>query len=122
MPDAQAYADQLQQLAPPGRAFPRDRDSSFGRFCLGWGDEFGRADARGADLIEEAFPDTTDELLPDWERVAGLPDPAIPAPVTLGDRRAALIHRLTANGDPSPQSFIDLVAALGFAATITTHI
>jgi uncharacterized protein YmfQ (DUF2313 family) len=121
MPNNQAYADQLLQLAPPGKAWPRDRGSMLGLLCLAFGDEFGRLDARALRLIEEADPRTTNEMLADWERFTALPDPAIPTPVTLGDRRAALATRLLSRGDPRPAAFIALVAIYGFTATITTH-
>jgi len=121
--DAAAYGTMLQQLAPPGKAWPRDPDSQLGALCLGFGDEFARLDARALDLIEEAYPNTTDEMLPDWERVAGLPDPAIPAPADVPTRRAALVARLTEADGQNAADYIRMIAdAFGYAATITNHI
>lgn len=119
--DAAAYGNELQQLLPPGLAWPRDPASQLGLLCLAFGDEFARIDGRALDLIEEAYPDTTDEMLPDWERVAGLPDPAIPAPVTRADRLAALAARLTEDAGQSDDDYIALIAGFGYAAAITHH-
>ena len=120
--DAAAYATQLGQLLPPGRALPRDPSSQMGALLLAFGDEFARLDARCDDLIEEIDPRTTEELLPDWEQMVGLPDPAIPAPVTIDDRRSALIAKLLSRGDPRPAAFIAIAAAYGVGASIRTHV
>ena len=85
------------------------------------GDEFARLDARALVLIQEAYPDTTNEMLTDWERVAGLPDPAIPAPVAYADRIAALLDRLTGIAGQSADDYTDLAEAYGYAVTITNH-
>jgi uncharacterized protein YmfQ (DUF2313 family) len=117
-----AYADQLARLLPPGKAWSRDPASELGQLLLALAAEFARLDGRTLDLIEEIDPRTTVEMLPDWERVAGLPDPAIPVPTTLADRRSALAARLLSRGDPRPSAMIAIAAAYGFVATITTHI
>ncbi len=85
----------------------------------GLADEFARLDARGLRLIEEADPRTTVELLPDWERLCGLPDPAIPPPIGTAARRAAIASRLVSVAGQSTADYIDVVALFGYAATIT---
>lgn len=68
------YARQLDALLPRGRAWSRDPDLLMRSLTLGLADEFARVDARADKLISEILPNTTLEMLQDWERVAGLPD------------------------------------------------
>ena len=74
MATAEQYRQALQSLLPPGPAFTREPNALLTKLLDALAQELYRADLRAAQLIDEAFPDTTTELLPDWERVAGLPD------------------------------------------------
>lgn len=108
----EAYAQQLAALLPQGRAWSAEPDSKLSALLRGFAEELARADARGDDVLRE-MPLTTNELLPDWERVAGLPDDcAIPAQ-TVDERRAALLARLITTGGQSRKYYLDLIAALG---------
>ena len=121
MADGPSYAAMLRQLLPPGAAWSRDPASKMGALMLALAQEPARLDARALDLIEEADPRTTNEILSDWERVAGLPDPNIPAPTTLAARQTALLDRLVSRGGLAQADFINLIGRFGYAATITTH-
>lgn len=114
------YRDQLKALLPPGHAWTRDPGTTFEKLLDGMAQEWARLDARGDQLIREAIPSTTSELLPDWERVAGLPDDCGgQQSETLQGRRADLIAKLTSTGGQSPAYFIAVAAALGYTITIT---
>ena len=119
---ADDYLAHLQALLPPGPAWPRAADAALTRQLAGLALELARVDARAAAVVEEADPRTTAELLLDWERVAGLPDPCV---VTAGDeqttaqRRDALAARLTLLGAQTPAYYLALAGALGYAITIT---
>lgn len=113
------YLSQLQALLPTGAAWPRDPDATLTQFLAAFADELARLDARGEQLLDETDPHSTFELLADWERVAGLPDPCVTDAQTSGQRRDALVARLTSTGGQSRQYFIDLAAALGFTVSIT---
>lgn len=119
------YLAQQQALLPRGKAWPRSRDARMTKILQANADGFARVDRRVDDLIEEADPRTTSELLSDWEEVAGLPDPCVVASgatQTKEQRRAALVAKLTAQGGQSRQFFIDLAAALGFpGATVDEY-
>jgi len=119
---AASYAIELTQLLPPGIAWPRDPNSELGQLLLAWAQEFARLDQRCDDLMNEIDPRTTEEMLPDWERFTGLPDPAIPAPTTIEGRQIALCARLLSRGDPRPATFIAMAETFGYAATITLHV
>jgi uncharacterized protein YmfQ (DUF2313 family) len=82
---------------------------------------FARVVARGRDLIEEMDPRTTTELLPDWERVLGLPGDCPSPPTTLAGRRGAVWAKLLGNDSPTPQHFVAIAAAVGYTATVTEY-
>ncbi|MGI8839774.1 MAG: YmfQ family protein [Caulobacteraceae bacterium] len=118
---AAQYQDALLRMLPPGKAWPRDPASTMGLLALGLADEFARLDQRGLDLIEEADPRTTLELLGDWETTAGLPDPAVAPPVALDHRRAVLHDRLVNLAGQSAADYVALALRFGYPATVTVH-
>jgi uncharacterized protein YmfQ (DUF2313 family) len=117
--NAAHYLSQLQALLPPGVALSVGADGVLTDLLRALADELARVDGRGEVLIAEADPRTTSELLADWERVAGLPDPCTGPLATLQERRAALVVKLTATGGASPAYFVAVAAAIGYAITIT---
>ena len=116
---AEAYRDQLLALAPPGSALPVDPDSNWARLLQALADELARVDARAENLVDEADPRTTYELLSHWESIAGLPDPCATDEQNIEQRRNALLGKLAGTGGQSRQYFIDLAKDLGYAVTIT---
>ncbi|MEF3074137.1 putative phage tail protein [Methylobacter sp. Wu1] len=113
------YLSQLQALLPQGGAWPRNSGTVQARLLAALAEEFARVDARIEALFDEADPRTTTELLPDWERVAGLPDDCVGQPASINERRAMLVARITNIGGQSRQFFINLAQQLGYAITIT---
>lgn len=113
------YLQQLQNHLPSGPAWPRDVESLTTKILDSFAEEYARIDGRIDNLIDEADPRTTLELLPDWERVVGLPDPCVQAAQTVQERRAALLAKLTTLGGQSIAFFIELAAYLGYTITIT---
>jgi uncharacterized protein YmfQ (DUF2313 family) len=117
------YVEALENLLPLGPAWPREYDSTLmkliGGFAEIWGDP---VDARAADLLErESDPRLTIELLPDWERAWGLPDPCYTAPLTIDERHLALMMRMTMIGAQSREFFISAAAQIGYAISITEY-
>lgn len=83
-------------------------------------EEWARIDARGEQLIVDALPLTSTELLSDWERNAGLPDKcAGTLETTMQGRLNALVAKLTSNGGQSIPYFIAVAKALGYEITIS---
>jgi uncharacterized protein YmfQ (DUF2313 family) len=117
------YTKALLSLLPRGQAWPRDPFSTLVLAMTGLADYWGVVDGRAADLLEiESDPRATRELLPDWERNWGLPDPCLTNPPTdLNARRLALVTKMTMLGGQSRQFFIDLAAAYGYTITITEY-
>jgi len=119
MLSADSYARQLKQLLPMGAAWNLDAGSRLSALLRGLAEEFARVDGRAAALIEEADARTTFELLTDWERVLGLPDPCVIGEQSFAQRRAAVVARLVGLGGQTPAYFIGVAAALGYTITVT---
>ena len=118
----QDYAQQFLALLPYGQAWPRHPLSTLVLTCEGLSDYWGFVDGRAADLLEvESDPRSTVELLPDWERNWGLPDPCYTAPQTIGQRQLALVMRMTMQGAQSREFFISVAAMIGYTITITEY-
>jgi uncharacterized protein YmfQ (DUF2313 family) len=115
------YREAFFNLLPNGQAWPKHAlDSVLYGTVDGLCEYWGFVDGRAADLLErESDPRQTIELLPDWERNFGLPDPCYTAPQTIAERQAALIARMTLWGSQSKAFYINFAAKLGYTITIT---
>ncbi|MBI1407287.1 MAG: DUF2313 domain-containing protein [Caulobacter sp.] len=116
--DTDAYAAQLMGLLPTGPAWSRDRDVGLGDLLTGMAAELARFEARTDDLIEEADPRTAFEMMEDWERVLGLPDPCTVAATSLSARRVAAWRKLAFQAGQTRAFYIALAASLGFEIEI----
>lgn len=95
MVEAPGYDVIAVQLLPHGPAWSRRTGSTMRKVTAALSRTFARVDAYLDALSREIFPSTCDESIVAWETFAGLPhactgDP----PVTLEDRRAALVAKL----------------------------
>lgn len=112
------YAPALKSLLPSGRIwdFPIDSDAYALLRALAY--SLSRVEIRGQDLLREFHPSTMNELLPDWERVLGLPgDNPIP-PTTLAGRRGAVLAKLLGHGDPTNEFFENLAESLSYDGAV----
>jgi uncharacterized protein YmfQ (DUF2313 family) len=117
------YRDAFLELLPQGQAWPKHSiDSVLWQAVDGLCNYWGFVDGRAGDLLErESDPRQTVELLPDWERNFGLPDPCYAAPQTIAERQIALVARMTLWGSQSRQFYINFAAQLGYTITISEY-
>jgi uncharacterized protein YmfQ (DUF2313 family) len=116
------YTEAFNALLPQGHAWPRSDDSILMKVCRGLCEYWGTVDGRAADFLErESDPRLTIEMLPDWERNWGLPDPCYEAPQTIDQRHLALMMRMTMLGSQSREFFIQVAAMIGYTITITEY-
>lgn len=115
-----AWARALKQLLPPSTVLWTLTPGSTMTLALeALATELARIEGRGLDLLEEADPRTTTELLPDWERMLGLPDGCVVELLeTTAERRLVITEKYTARGGQSPAYFIGQAAKLGVIATV----
>jgi len=111
----------FQALLPRGRVWNRDPDSAQTKVVAGLTKSYTRLTQRCNNLLIDAFPATTYELLPEWEATLGLPDPCSgPAPSTQM-RRSQVVARITNMGGQSAAFFIGFAQKLGYGITITNY-
>ena len=119
---ASHYREQLKALLPPGRAFPRERGGTLDDLLDALAQELARVDLRSDELAADAVPIATTELLPDWERVAGLPDNCSGLLAeTIQARRNDLVSKLSSSGGQTAAYFIAVAAALGYDVSIEEY-
>jgi uncharacterized protein YmfQ (DUF2313 family) len=113
------YAEALANLLPVGPAWPRERERILMQTVRGLAEIWGFVDQRAADLLEiESDPRKTIEILPEWERAWGLPDPCFGEPLSVHDRQIMLVWKMTLKGGQSRAFFIDMMHRVGHEITI----
>jgi uncharacterized protein YmfQ (DUF2313 family) len=119
---ADDYLAAFQALLPRGRVWPRDADATLTAVASGLTQVYARSNARANDLIAEAFPTTTFQMLPEWESTLGLPDPCAGESPTVQQRRAQVMARFCGIGGQSVAYIVDFAHSLGYLITITQYV
>lgn len=116
------YWHAITALLPQGIAWPRWPTATIMEAFRGWAGIMGFVDNRDGDLLErESDPRQTVEMLDQWERAWGLPDPCYEGPQTIGERQKHLVLRMTMLGAQSRQFFIDAAAFIGYTISISEY-
>lgn len=76
---------------------------------------------RATNLLVDAFPSTTYELLAEWENTLGLPDSCTGQLPTIQQRVQAVVAKLLAGGGQSVAYFISIAATLGLTISIQQY-
>lgn len=113
------YRHQLQWLLPQGVAWPRDPAAVLTALLDALAVELARVDGYVDGLVDQMMPDTTADLLAEWETITGLPgacsDEVRSTPQA---RRIDIMSKLAASGGASRAYFIGIAATYGVAVTI----
>lgn len=117
----QAWLSALQALLPPGRAFTREPDSILSKVLGAIAAMFLATQLKLEDLLEQADPRRSTSMLPDWERLLGLPGRCAPTGLQQADRQRAAYQRLVEQGGQSRSYFIGLAALMGEAGVTITE-
>ena len=118
MPTKARYLSQLLALLPKGRIWPSRSGSTLAQVLEAAADGLAKVHVRALQLIEEADPRSTTEMLDDWERNLDLPGDCTAPAVTLQDRRNAVVQKLTLGGGQSIGFYKQIALALGYTITI----
>ncbi|KAA2235254.1 YmfQ family protein [Salinarimonas soli] len=120
--DRRAYAHAFRALMTRGPAWPTNPDSVLAKLLEGLSEAWELVDGRAADLLErEADPRAALEILGEWERAFGLPDPCVTQALTIGERQQALVARMTLLGEQSRGFFLSIADALGYQIEIREY-
>lgn len=107
----------LQQVMPRGKAWPRELNADLTHFLRAFARRLSRVESNGDELLTEMRPETTFQLLPDWESYLGLPECELDGG-TIEDRRRAAVEKHHRNGGLAPWQIEDVAKALGFTITV----
>ena len=113
------YQQAMLRLLPTGRVWRRDPASTLSAVMLALAPTYTRSTVAAAQVLIDASPATTQNLLVEWENSLGLPDPCTATNPSIEQRQAAVRAKWGARGALTPAYFIALADALGFAITIT---
>lgn len=116
------YYAQLRALLPPGPAWDASLAPEFDSYLRSLSLELERVDARAFDLLNEADPATTHELVSDWERGMQLPDPCLGETPSFEDRKIAVRVRRGSVGGQTPAFFVQIAISQGYPdAKVVEH-
>jgi uncharacterized protein YmfQ (DUF2313 family) len=113
------FANVIHALMPRGLVWPRDPTAVQAQVIAGLAPTWARHTASNNQLLVDAFPATSVELLPEWEATLGLPDPCAGESPTLQGRQQQVVARLTNSGGQSVPYFIAYAKTLGYDVTVT---
>ena len=108
------YLSALIHLLPRGDAWPRPPGNTLRGVLTGFAASIFRVDQRATGLIDEGDPRTTADLLLEWERATGLPDPCVTEAQNPAQRRRSVVARLRSTGGANAAYFIGVCADLGY--------
>lgn len=112
----------LYNLLPRGLAWNREPDSNVYKLISALAVEFCRMDLRLDDLLREIDPFQTNELLPDFEQMLGLPCECLSdLELSFDDRRRFVIAALAAIGGASIDYFENILLTLGYEVEIIDY-
>ncbi len=109
----------MLRLLPRGRVWRRDPGSNLSAMFLALAPTYVRNMAAAAQVLIDASPATTQNLLAEWEASLALPDGCTAANPSVEQRQAAVRAKWGARGSLTIAYFVALAANLGFAVTIT---
>lgn len=108
----------LWKVMPRGKAWPRDYNGDLNRFLRALAQRLSRAEADADSLLPEMRPETTFQLLEEWETYLELPECG-QAAGTFEDRRRAVVEKYHRKGGLAPWQIEEVAAALGFTIKVT---
>jgi uncharacterized protein YmfQ (DUF2313 family) len=115
------FLSALQNLMPRGLAWPTAPDAVMAQVMACLSPTFARHTAQNNNLLIDAFPATTVQLLPEWEAALGLPDLCAGPSPTLQARQAQVLVRFAGSGGQSVPYYVNYAATFGFPVTVTEY-
>jgi len=112
------YKKLFFQLMPKGWAWAKEPGSNLDKFLDAPANELERLDEKAIHALNQVLPDTTMELLTEYENLTASNDTCAEPPTTIEGRRAAVLAKLISQGGASHKYFKDVAKALGFAIKI----
>lgn len=109
------YSSTLKKLFPQGWAFRFFKDLNITKIIDSLSIEPDRLEARAYKLLDELDPNTTYEMLDNWERLLGIPDECTPdTELSVFERRLRILQKLTTGGGQSADFYKLIAGQLGY--------
>lgn len=112
------YKKTMVKLCPEGSLWPTEDTSTWVTLLEALAQEYARTDSSSVELATESFPDTTSTLLPNWERVMGLPDIFSDPTASEDERRDTVLAKIRARGGQSADYLSELIDTMGYVNSI----
>lgn len=113
------YSSTIKKLFPTGWAFRFYSGLNLTKIIDSLSIEPDRVEQRAYKLLDELDPNTTYEMLDNWERLLGIPDECTPpSDPTVYERRVRILQKLTTGGGQSRAFFKLIAEQLGYDADI----
>ena len=112
------WGDALLQQMPRGRAWSRDPDANLPKYVMGFAKRLAELELSADQLLLEMRPETTVNLLPEWEEYLGLPECGATVQ-TFEMRRAAVVEKYHRKGGLQTWMIEQIAAALGFTVKVS---
>lgn len=116
-----AQRAEFERLEPRGPVWIPRPDAVWSKLLLGLALPFVVLEQVLGRFVQEADPRTTTDLLPDFERVYGLPDACTTTSTSLIARRAEVLRKMRAPVGQSEPAIASVVHALGLPCTVESH-
>ena len=113
-----AYREQIHALLPAGRAWPEEADTTLDALVRAMAAQVAEVDRSAANLLTEILPNTTFNLLPEWERVLGLPDDCSDLGSDVTTRRASVLALLVTQPTFHPDDYAEIAERYGVTITV----
>lgn len=107
------YTGALKNLLPRGRVWSRENTGIQHGLIEGLAKSFHQMDKDAVQLLIEAFPSTTTDLLDEWNETVGIPDPCFGAPESIEQNRQYIVAKLIADGGQTVNYYKSIAASLG---------
>lgn len=113
------YSTTLKKLFPTGWAFRFYTGLNITKILDSLSVEPDRVERRAYKLLDELDPNTTFEMLDNWERLLKIPDECTPPDeVTVFERRVRILQKLTTGGGQSEAFFKLIAEQLGYDISV----
>ena len=112
------WSDAILQQMPRGRAWPRDPEAYLPKYVNGFAQRLADLELSADELLLEMRPETTVQLLPEWEAYLGLPE-CESTSQSFERRLAAVVEKYHRKGGLQTWQIELIAAALGFTVTVT---
>ncbi|MCR4530223.1 YmfQ family protein [Acinetobacter venetianus] len=107
------YTGALKNLLPRGRVWSRENTGIQHELIEGLAKSFQQMDKDAVQLLIEAFPSTTTDLIDEWNETVGIPDTCFGAPESIEQNRQYIVAKLIADGGQTVNYYKSIAASLG---------